>query len=110
LIVWSKKLFTSDSINEKKLKKIKKKLLKPDKIRFGAHLITLNTNGSDLFDIYSIMFFPARHFKKDEYDAKIIGVAGGGKEAQELAGEIITKFMEEGIELSPEGAKKYFNE
>ena len=66
MIVWSKKLFTSDSINEKKLKKIKKKLLKPDKIRFGAHLITLNTNGSDLFDIYSIMFFPARHFKKDE--------------------------------------------
>ena len=110
MIMWSSRLFVSDSIKEKKLNKIKKKLEKPDKLRFGAHLITLNTNGKDLFDIYNILFFPARHFKKEAYDVKIIGVAGKEEEAKALAGGVIAKLVKEGVELTPEGIKGYFKE
>ena len=110
MVIWSSKLFVGDSINDKKLKKIKKKLEKPNKIRFGAHLITLNTNGKDLLDIYGITFFPVKHFKKDENDVKIVGVAGSSKEAQELAGGMIARFLKEGVELTPEGIKGFFGE
>lgn len=111
MIIWSSKLFVSDSIKEKnlkKLKKIKKKLEKPNKIRFGAHLITINTGGKDLLDIYSITFFPAKHFKKAENDVHIVGVAGGSEEAQELAGSIIAKIIKDGYELSSDGVNAYF--
>ena len=110
MIIWSTKLFLGDSIKEKKLKKIRKKIEKPDKIRFGAYLITLNTNGSDLLDIYNIMFFPAKHFKKKDYDVKIVGVAGGADEAQELAGGMIARFLKEGFPLTPDGIRGYFKE
>ena len=66
MIIWSSKLFMSDSIKEKnlkKFKKIKKKIEKPNKIRFGAHLITVNTNGKDLLDIYNITFRIVAIFK-----------------------------------------------
>ena len=112
MIIWSSKLFVSDSIKSKpkKLKKIIKKLEKPNKIRFGAYLIALNTNGSDLLDIYNIMFFPAKHFKKVGYDVKLVGVAGSQEEAQELAGGMIARFLKDGYELTPEGIRGYFNE
>ena len=111
MIIWSDKLFLSDSIkakNLKKLKKIKKKLEKPNRIRFGAHLITVNTGGRDLLDIYSITFFPAKHYKTKEDDIHIVGVAGGSEEAQELAGGIIARLVKDGYELSPAGIKSYF--
>ena len=110
MITWSTRLFLADSIKEKKLKKIKKKLEKPDKLRFGAYLITLNTNGKDLLDIYNITFFPARHFKKEEDEIKIVGVAGKEEEAKELAGGMIARFLKEGIELTPDGIKGFFKE
>ena len=110
MITWSTRLFVSDSIKEKKLKKIKKKLEKPQKIRFGAYLITLNTNGSDLLDIYNILFFPARLYKKEDHDIKIVGVAKSEDDAKELAGGMIARFVKEGIELTPEGIKGFFKE
>lgn len=111
MIIWSSKLFMSDSIKEKnlkKFKKIKKKIEKPNKIRFGAHLITVNTNGKDLLDIYNITFFPVKHFKKEDHDVQIVGVAGGSDEAQELVGGIIAKLVNDGYELSPDGVNAYF--
>jgi len=110
VITWSSRLFVSDSIKEKKLKKIRKKLEKPDKLRFGAYLITLNNNGRDLFDIYNILLFPAKHFKKEGFDVKIVGVAGKSSEAQELAGGIIARFVKDGVPLTPDGVRDYFKE
>ena len=112
MIEWSKKLFLSDSIKEKpkKLRKIRKKLEKPDKLRFGAFLITLNSNGSDLFDIYNILLFPAKHFKKENTDVKIIGVAKNEDDAKELTGGIVLKLMKEGVSLTPDGLKGFFKE
>ena len=111
MIIWSSKLFVSDSMKEKnlkKLKKIQKKLEKPNKIRFGAHLITLNTGTRDLLDIYSITFFPAKHYKTKEDNIYIVGVAGGSKESQQLAGGIIARVYDDGYDLSPAGVKSFF--
>ena len=110
MIEWSRKLFVSDDIKKKpgKLKKIRKKLEKPDKLRFGAFLITLNTNGSDLFDIYNILMFPAKHFKKEDSNVKIIGVAKNEEEAQELTGSIIMKLMKNNVSLTSDGIKEFF--
>ena len=112
MIEWSKKLFLSDSIKEKpkRLRKIQKKLEKPDKLRFGAFLITLNSNGSDLFDIYNILMFPAKHFKKENADVKIIGVAKNADDAKELTGGIVLKLMKEGVSLTPDGLKGFFKD
>ncbi len=109
MITWSKKLFLTDSA-KKKIKKIRKKLEKPDKLRFGAFLITLNTNGKDLLDIYNILMFPAKHFKKEGNDVKIVGVAKSSDEAQELAGGIIARLLKENISLTPDGLREYFAE
>ncbi|MBR4342638.1 MAG: hypothetical protein IKP88_08030 [Lachnospiraceae bacterium] len=110
MIEWSNKLYLSETMMEKprKLKKIRKKLEKPDKLRFGAYLITLNSNGKDLFDIYNILTFPATHFKKEEWNVKIIGVAQNSDEAQELAGSIVMKLMKENVSLDPAALKEYF--
>ena len=112
MIEWSKKLFLSDSIKEKprKLKKIKKKLEKPDKLRFGAYLITLNTNGKDLFDIYNILMFPAKHFKKEIENVKIIGVAKNEDDAQELVGSIVMRLLKENVGLESSELKAYFTD
>ena len=109
MVEWSEKLFVSDKA-KKKLKKIKKKLEKPDKIRFGAYLITLNTGESDLLDIYNILMFPARHFKKDEYDATIVGVAKSENDAMELAGRIMESVLKEKNEISRESVLSYFSD
>ena len=109
MIEWSKKLFLSDAA-KKKIKKIRKKLEKPDKLRFGAFLITLSTNGTDLFDIYNILTFPAKHFKREENYVKIVGVAKSSEEAQELAGGIIARLLKENVELTPDGLKGYFRD
>ena len=88
MIIWSSKLFMSDSIKEKnlkKFKKIKKKIEKPN-----------HTN--QIFN----------HFKKEDHDVQIVGVAGGSDEAQELAGGIIAKLVNDGYELSPDGVNAYF--
>ena len=39
---------------------------------------------------------------------QIVGVAGGSDEAQELAGGIIAKLVNDGYELSPDGVNAYF--
>lgn len=109
MVEWSKRLFVSEKAR-KKLKKIKKKLEKPDKLRFGAYLITLNTGGSDLLDIYNILMFPARHFKKGEYDAKIVGVAKNEDDAKQLAGNIIESVLKEKNEITSVAVKEYFCE
>ena len=107
MIEWSDKLFITDSV-KKKVKKIRKKIEKPDKIRFGAYLITLNDNGTDLFDIYNILMFPARHFKKETADIRIVGIAKDDGEAKELAGKMIQEILNEGFPLTPDGLKEYF--
>jgi len=106
LIKWSERLYFTTGIG-KKLEKIRKKLEKPDKLRFGAYLITLNNNGSDLFDIYNILMFPAKHFKEGE-DVEIVGVAKNEQEAKELTGAVIKAVLAENVSLTPEGLKGYF--
>jgi len=107
VIEWSEKLFLTDSV-KKKVNKIKKKLEKPDKLRFGAYLITLNNNGTDLFDIYNILMFPAKHFKKETENVRIVGVAKNEDEAKELAGIMIKSVLQEELPLTPDGLKEYF--
>ena len=63
VIEWSGRLFVSDKIR-KKLKKIKKKLDKPDRIRFGAFLITLNDSESDLLTYTTSLCFPRGILKR----------------------------------------------
>ena len=107
MIEWSGKLFLTDSV-KKKVKKIRKKIEKPYKIRFGAYVVTLNDNGTDLFDIYNILMFPAKHFKKEDTDVTIVGLAGNEDESKELVIEIIKKITAENTPLTPDGLKEYF--
>ena len=107
MIEWSGELFLTDSV-KKKVKKIRKKIEKPDKIRFGAYIVTLNDNGTDLFDIYNILMFPAKHFKKEDTDVMIVGLAGNEDESNELVIEIIKKITADNTPLTPDGLKEYF--
>lgn len=88
MIRWNKKMFVTDSVRGE-LKDIQKKIEKPEKLRFGAYLITLCDNGTDLLEIYDILRFPAKHFAKSESDVEIVGVAYNSDEAKELAGKIV---------------------
>lgn len=109
MIIWNDKMFVTEGAREK-LNKIKKKLEKPDKIRFGAYLITLSSNGKDLFDIYNLQFFPSKHFKYAGYDANIVGVAESMEEASKLVGNIVLAFEKKYGEISHEKILEYFNE
>lgn len=109
MIIWNDKMFVTEGAR-KNLSKIKKKLEKPDKLRFGAYLITLSSNGKDLFDIYNLQFFPAKHFKEEGYDANIVGVAESLEEASKLAGSIVLGFEKKYGEIDHQKILKYFNE
>ncbi|MBO4920907.1 MAG: hypothetical protein J5372_03210 [Lachnospiraceae bacterium] len=107
MIEWSEKLYLTDSV-KKKVKKIRKKIEKPDKIRFGAYLVTLNDNGTDLFDIYNILMFPAKHFKKEDTNVKIVGIAKDEDEAKLLVIEMIKLITANGTPLTSDGLKEFF--
>lgn len=89
MIIWNEKMYVTDSVRGD-LKEIQKKIEKPEKLRFGAYLITLCDNGPDLLEIYDILLFPAKHYKKAGADIEIVGVALNSEEAKELAGKIVT--------------------
>lgn len=109
MIIWNDKMLVTDEA-QKNLKKIKKKIEKPDKIRFGAYLITLSSNGTDLFDIYNLQFFPVKHFMEEGYDANIVGVAEDKEAAEKLAGSICLTFNNKFGKVCREDIIKYFNE
>ena len=109
MIIWNDKMLVTDEA-KKNLKKIKNKIEKPDKLRFGAYLITLSSNGTDLFDIYNMQFFPVKHFKEKGYDADIIGVAESKEAAEKLAGSICLTFGNRFGKVSREDIIKYFKE
>ncbi len=107
MIIWNDKMYVTDSV-KKNLKKIKKKIEKPQKIKHGAYLVTLNNNGTDLFDIYNILFFPGKHFNKEGYDVNVIGVARNFDEATKLVGNIVEKVNKKYGGISAEYVKSFY--
>lgn len=106
MIIWNKRLYCTEEIKPQ-LKEIKKKIEKPEKLRSGAYLVTICENGSDLLEIYDILFFPAKHFAKKEPDITVVGVAENKERAKELAGAIVSRVYEDTGELD---VKKWFSE
>lgn len=104
MIIWSDKCYLTEAVRPG-IKKIKKSIEKPEKLRFGAYLITLCDNGTDLLEIYDILFFPAGFYKGENKDVVIVGVAESSNAAKELAGSII---MDVNRETGTFDVGKYF--
>ncbi len=78
-------LYLGDSINVKKLDKIKKKLEnKP--LLSGVFLITLSRNPSDQLEIYNARQLAQSYYQKNP--PYVIGLAGGHEEAVALVAKM----------------------
>lgn len=80
---WHKNLYVGSEANRKKKKIIRK--LDSHSIALGVYVITLASNGRDLFDV-----LPAYMLYRDKVcDREIIGIAVTKEEALEVCGQII---------------------
>jgi len=94
MIIWHEKMSVTSDIRGR-FKDIKKKIEKPEKLKWGAYLITLCDNGVDLLEIYDILYFPSKHFSGKDYDITVVGAAGDKVTAEQLAGDIIAGIYNE---------------
>lgn len=107
MVIWNDKMIVTESVQQN-LKKIKKKIEKPAKLKFGAHIITLSNSGKDLFDIYNILYFPGKHFNKEGYDVNVIGITKDHDEAIELVTGLLDSIYAEYGDVSAKRAYDYF--
>lgn len=84
-------LYLGESIREKKLDKIKKKLEnKP--LLSGVFLITLSRNSSDQLEIYNAKQLVQRYYTK--YPPYVVGIAGDYDEAVRMVERMVQECME----------------
>lgn len=85
-LIYHPKLYLGDSINEKKLDKIRKKL--ENKPLFsGVFLITVSRNASDQLDIFDARQLIQTYYKK--HSLYVVGIAGSREEAVELVERLV---------------------
>lgn len=85
-LTYHSKLCLGDSINAKKLDKIKKKLEnKP--LLSGVVLITLSRNASDQLDIFEARQLAQSYYRK--YPPCVVGIAGDRGEAVEMVEQLV---------------------
>lgn len=84
-------LYLGESIKEKKLDKIKKKLEnKP--LLSGVFLITLSKNSSDQLEIYNAKQLVQKYYEK--YPPYVVGIAGNYDEAVRMVERMVQECME----------------
>lgn len=90
LLEYHPKLYLGDSINEKKLDKIKKKLeSKP--LATGVFLITMSRNFYDQLDIFSARLLVQRYYTKNP--PYVVGIAGSYEEAVKIVEQLVQECL-----------------
>ena len=90
MLEYHPKLYLGDSINEKKLDKIKKKLeSKP--LTTGVFLITMSQNSYDQLDIFSARFLVQRYYMKNP--PYVVGIAGSHEEAVAMVEQLVQECL-----------------
>lgn len=90
-VVCRPKLYLGDSINEKKLDKIMKKL-KNKPLFSGVYLIAISRSASDQLDIFDAKQLVQSYYKKNP--PYVVGIAGNREEAVELVERIVRECLE----------------
>ena len=90
LLEYHPKLYLGDSISEKKLDRIKKKLEnKP--LTTGVFLITMSRNSYDQLDIFSARLLVQRYYTKNP--PYVVGIAGNYEEAVEMVEQLVQECL-----------------
>ena len=89
-VVCRQKLYLGDSIKEKKLDKIMKRLAsKP--LLSNVYLIAISRNASDQLDIFDAKQLAQSYYKK--HPPYVVGIAGDREEAVELVEQIVRECL-----------------
>ena len=91
-IMYHPKLYLGESIQMKKLDKIKKKLEKRP-VLSGVFLISISRNASDQLEIYEARQLCQSYYQK--YPPYVVGIAGSREEALQLLERIVTECLRE---------------
>lgn len=87
---YSPKLYLGESISEKKLDKIKKRLAtKP--LRAGVYLLTFARNAEDQLEFFDARQLALPHYR--DYTFYVIGIASDWDEAAELVEQIVQECL-----------------
>ena len=89
-VVCRPKLYLGDSINEKKLDKIIKRL-KNKPLFSGVYLIAISRNASDQLDIFDAKQLVQSYYKNNP--PYVVGIAGSHEEAVELVERIVRECL-----------------
>lgn len=89
-LTYRPELYLGDSINEKKLDKILKKLEKKP-LFSGLFLITVSRNASDQLDIFSARQLVQTYYKK--FPPHVVGIAGSQEEAVKLVERLVQECL-----------------
>ncbi len=91
-LTYHPRLYVGESIREKKLDKIKKKL-ESRPLLSGVFLITLSENQSDQLDIYEAKLLAQSYYKRNP--PVVVGLAGNYDEAVSLVEQLVRECLEE---------------
>lgn len=92
MVTYSDKLYLSESINEKKLNKIKRNI-KQGRGRFDIYILSLSNNEHDQLDIFHNAMFKQKIYRK--FDIRIVGLATSYDEALVVMQRILEDTMHE---------------
>lgn len=84
------RLYLGDSINEKKLDKIKKKLERKP-LTTGVFLIAMSRNSYDQLDIFSARLLVQRYYTKNP--PYVVGIAGSHEEAVAMVEQLVQECL-----------------
>ena len=90
-LVYHPDLYLGESISEKKLDRIKKKL-ENRPLFSGVFLVTASRNASDQLEIYDAKQLAQRYYRA--YPPYIVGIAGDQEEALALVETIVRECLE----------------
>ncbi len=91
LLEYHPRLYLGESINGKKLDKLKKKLERRP-LAAGVFLIALSRNPYDQLDIFSARLLVQRHYQK--YPPFVVGIAGSREEAVDMVERLARECVE----------------
>lgn len=91
-ICYHPKLYLGESIKEKKLDRIKRKLEKRP-VFSGVFLISISRNAFDQLEIYEARQLCQSYYRK--YPPYVVGIAGSRDEAMKLLEEIVRECLRE---------------
>jgi hypothetical protein len=86
-MIWYDDLFLGESVSKRRMRRMVRKVRTRSLWNFG-YLLTLPANPDNLLDIISVQVVRQRDYPKKQL--YVIGVANSYREAQELAGEILS--------------------